>query len=76
MTCHRGLCHASIVARPCVLQCVECGAISDTRARGWAGYRCDDPETDEPPALAFYCPACASAEFGDRHPLIQGEGGA
>lgn len=32
--------------------------------RGWRGYRTDDPELDEPPELAFYCPPCAVAEFG------------
>jgi hypothetical protein len=46
------------------LQCIECGIASDETALGWAGYRCDDPELDEPPALAFYCPTCALAEFG------------
>lgn len=32
--------------------------------RGWRGYLIDHDELSEPPALAFYCPACASAEFG------------
>jgi hypothetical protein len=31
--------------------------------RGWRAYRSDDPELDEPPALAFYCPDCAAREF-------------
>jgi hypothetical protein len=34
------------------------------RAEGWCGYRVDEPYTDEPPELAFYCPACAEREFG------------
>ena len=52
-----------------VLTCVECGALSGLHARGWRGYRIDDPETAEPPALAFYCPACADREFGPRRRL-------
>ena len=49
-----------------VLACIECGAESTATpsARGWRGYRCDDPDRFEPPALAFYCPECAVAEFG------------
>jgi hypothetical protein len=33
----------------------------------WTGRhacRVDDPELDEPPALAYYCPTCAEREFG------------
>jgi len=45
------------------LRCVECGTLSDLHARGWRGYRVDDPDEDEPPALAFYCPRCAHREF-------------
>ncbi len=47
-----------------VVACVECGSLSDSGWRGWGAYRVDDPELDEPPALGFYCPACAEAEFG------------
>jgi hypothetical protein len=47
-----------------VVACVECRRISDPEWSGWRAYRVDDPELDEPPALAFYCPACAEAEFG------------
>ena len=45
------------------LVCVECGASSGPLARSWLALRCDDPENDEPPELAFYCPSCAEAEF-------------
>jgi hypothetical protein len=45
------------------LRCVECWTQSDLHARGWRGYRVDDPDEDEPPALAFYCPSCAHREF-------------
>lgn len=46
-----------------VVTCVECGSLSGLRWAGWRAYRVDDPEVDEPPALAFYCPSCASREF-------------
>jgi hypothetical protein len=46
------------------LRCIECGAVpSDSRARGWRGFRWDEPFTDDPPAVAFYCPQCAEREF-------------
>ena len=48
------------------LHCVECGAHSGLMARGWLAVRCDEPEGEVPPALAFYCPDCARAEFGAR----------
>lgn len=48
------------------LECCECGALSPEEpvAVGWRACRCDDPEVEEEPALAFYCPACAVREFG------------
>jgi hypothetical protein len=46
------------------LSCVECGVGSPDGARGWRGCRIDEPELDEPPALAFFCPDCAEREFG------------
>jgi hypothetical protein len=46
------------------LQCVECRTLSGRDARRWRSYRTDDPTEGEPPALAFYCPACAEREFG------------
>lgn len=49
-----------------VVVCQECGRCSQLRWRGWRAYRIDDPNAGEPPALAFYCPACASREFGRR----------
>jgi hypothetical protein len=45
------------------LVCQECRVYSDAKATGWRGYRVDDPEENEPPVLAFYCPACAESEF-------------
>ena len=43
--------------------CIECGHPSDPKWRGWRAYRVDEPSTDDAPELAFYCPACARAEF-------------
>ena len=54
-----------------ILECVECGIRSDPsrrRERGWRGYRCDDPEAGEAPALAFYCPTCARNQFSSETP--------
>jgi hypothetical protein len=48
-----------------LLLCAQCGSLSGLYARGWRGCRTDDPELDEPPALAFFCPACARREFDD-----------
>jgi hypothetical protein len=47
-----------------VLACAECPRVSSVTAGGWKAYRVDDPEENEPPELAFYCPACARREFG------------
>jgi hypothetical protein len=47
-----------------VLACVECPRVSTATARGWKAYHMDDPHTNEPPDLVFYCPSCAEAEFG------------
>jgi hypothetical protein len=52
--------------RAYTVRCAECGSSSGLRWTGWRAYRSDDPETDEPPALAFYCPTCAEREFGRR----------
>jgi hypothetical protein len=49
-----------------ILKCVECGVTNNEQGRGWAAYRCDDPERDEAPALAIYCPVCVLIEFGDQ----------
>jgi hypothetical protein len=46
------------------VQCAECTNSSGLYWHGWGAYRVDDPDTAEPPALAFYCPACAQREFG------------
>jgi len=46
------------------LRCIECGAVSGPGERGWRGFRCDEPFTNDPPAVAFYCRECAEREFG------------
>jgi hypothetical protein len=48
------------------VDCQECGRRSDPRWRGWRAYRTDDPELDEAPTLAFFCPECSRREFGAR----------
>jgi hypothetical protein len=45
------------------LGCAECGELSSPDAPGWRGGRIDEPETDDLPAVAFYCPECWQAEF-------------
>jgi hypothetical protein len=47
-----------------LLRCERCGSISGLYARGWRGYRTDDPEHDKRPALAFCCPACSARALG------------
>ena len=49
-----------------VLYCVECGCCSGEPGKGWVAFRCDDPDEQEPRALALYCPPCAAEEFGYR----------
>ena len=49
-----------------LIACHECGRSSGDTWRGWRAYRTDDPETNDPPALAFYCRACSEREFGTR----------
>ena len=52
-----------MVPRP--LLCIECGLESDATARRWRSYRTNDPTENEEPALAFFCPACASRAFDE-----------
>lgn len=56
---------------PRFARCSECDRVSGPYWIGWRACRVDDPERDEPPSLAFYCPACALREFGPprRRPL-------
>jgi hypothetical protein len=46
-----------------VTTCKECGCHSGLRWAGWRAYRVDEPEYGDAPAIAFYCPSCAAAEF-------------
>lgn len=51
-----------------ILGCAECPRVSSAFATGWKAYRVDDPEEDEQPTLAFYCPDCSRREFGTPTP--------
>jgi hypothetical protein len=44
--------------------CTQCGAVARDDAFGWRGYRCDDPEYDDVPAMVVYCAFCALEQFG------------
>ena len=46
-----------------IATCAECGCLSSMYWSGWGAYRVDDPSIADPPALAFFCPACALREF-------------
>jgi hypothetical protein len=50
------------------LVCGECGAVSGILARGWIAVRCEDPDRDEHPKLAFFCPSCVRAGLDGRIP--------
>ena len=50
--------------KPESIHCAECTCSSGLYWHGWRGYRTDDPELGEPPAVAFYCPTCSEREFG------------
>ena len=56
--------HQRVRQQERLVDCIECGCRSDAGWVGWRAYRVDDPENGEPPALGFYCPACAESEFG------------
>jgi hypothetical protein len=46
------------------LRCANCECTSGLYATGWRGYRIDDADRDEVPAVAFFCPTCSEAAFG------------
>jgi len=49
-----------------MLYCVACGCCSGELGKGWAAFRCDDPEDGQGPEIAIWCPVCAAAEYGYR----------
>ncbi|MGH3003471.1 MAG: hypothetical protein ACRDM1_12570 [Gaiellaceae bacterium] len=57
--------HGRRAAGAATVTCVECRSSSGLRWAGWRAYRVDEPELNEPPTLAFYCPTCAAREFGE-----------
>ena len=77
----RGGAHAACMqgerrnARLRVVVCVECGIASGPIWRRWQAHRVDEPLSLELPALAFYCPVCAFAEFGPQRRSEQEEAG-
>jgi hypothetical protein len=47
-----------------VATCGDCGCLSSLLWAGWGAYHVEDPsEAGAPPALAFFCPACAAREM-------------
>ena len=45
---------------------LQCGCCSGELGKGWAAFRCDDPDEGQGPEIAIWCPVCAAAEFGYR----------
>jgi hypothetical protein len=54
-------------------ECVECGRISGPYWIRWRACRVDEPDTNEEPEIALYCPACAEREFGPSRRRSLGE---
>jgi hypothetical protein len=46
------------------LTCLECGSVSDERARGWRAYVGGGHEDDGPVEVGVFCPDCSRREFG------------
>lgn len=46
-------------------RCEECGDAAPPDALRWRAEIAEDLEDGEPAAVALYCPACWSREFGD-----------
>jgi hypothetical protein len=53
--------------------CVECGRISGPYWIRWRACHIDEPDTDDEPEIALYCPACAERALGPprRRPLVE-----
>jgi hypothetical protein len=45
-----------------MLRCEECRCFSET-GKGWLAFIAEDPDGDEPPEVATYCPPCADREL-------------
>ena len=45
-----------------MLRCEECRCVSET-GKGWLAFIAEDPDGDEPPEVATYCPPCADREL-------------
>ena len=46
-----------------MLQCDECGCVSDELGKSWAAFTGEDPDGIEPTSVAIMCPVCAAREF-------------
>ena len=46
------------------LRCIECNSFASSSALGWRAYVVEDPEGDDDPEVAIYCPTCAQEQFG------------
>jgi len=57
--------HAPDIQAHLRFSCIECGRRVAGDAHGWLAFRVDDPDIVAAPELTFYCPACATREFGD-----------
>ena len=44
--------------------CANCGCESDDNWTGFRALRIDEPGTDDPPQIAYFCLACSIFEFG------------
>ena len=47
-----------------ILECTECASTSSGRAEGWRGYLVES-DRDGRDETVFFCPGCASREFGE-----------
>ena len=58
------VCNSALSSRygAAVLRCGSAGACPVPR-RFWLGYIADDPDDDEGPVVAVYCPPCAAKHF-------------
>lgn len=48
-----------------MLRCEECHAVADDAAEGWEGHLAYGPREDDAAYAVFYCPTCATHEFGN-----------
>jgi hypothetical protein len=59
---HRGMIVPVLPAR---LVCSECRRPADPEARGWQAHLVARDDNEEEDEVVFFCPECATREFGD-----------